>query len=145
MRPRHSRLQQRKHMKEDRSTSWVADARKLLQDFVAPEVRAVTARLDTSDKLAEERHAALLSSSKERHAALLDMLEQRDKVAAERHAALLDMFQERDRTAADRHALLLEKVEGARREILLQPELAIAKARLGEQPVNRSEAASSPQ
>ncbi len=112
-------------MKEEKGTSWVADARKLLQDFVAPELRAISARLDAADRQDIER----------------------DKVAAERHSALLDMLAQRDKVAEERHALLLEKIEGgrrelesARREILLQVELAIAKARLGEQPVSRSEA-----
>ncbi len=47
--------------------SFVDDARKLLQDFVTPELRAITARLDGADqanvgrnKLASERHLALL-------------------------------------------------------------------------------------
>ena len=47
--------------------SWVEDARKLLQDFVAPELRAIAAKFDTAerqnadrDKLASERHLALL-------------------------------------------------------------------------------------
>jgi len=47
--------------------SWVDDARKLLQDFVAPELRAISVRLDAMDKqdldrdkLASERHSALL-------------------------------------------------------------------------------------
>ncbi len=114
-------------MKEEKGTSWVADARKLLQDFVAPEVRAVVTRLDASDKLVSERHAALLASMEERHAALLNMLAQCDKVAEERHA------------------LLLEKIEGTRREILLQLELAIARARLGEPPLGRTEAVPPPQ
>ncbi|RRA47843.1 hypothetical protein [Acidipila sp. EB88] len=39
--------------------SFVEDARKLSQDFVAPELRASLARFDASDKLAAERHAAL--------------------------------------------------------------------------------------
>jgi len=47
--------------------SWVDDARKLLQDFVAPELRAMTAQLNAikellaaADRLSAERHAALL-------------------------------------------------------------------------------------
>lgn len=121
-------------MKEDKGTSWVADARKLLQDFVAPEVRAVIARLDSADKVAAERHAALLASNEERHAALVDMSSQRDKVAEERHALLLEKIESSRR-----------ELESARREILLQVELAIAKARLGESSPSRTEATPPPQ
>jgi hypothetical protein len=38
--------------------SWVEDARKLMQDLVAPELRAITSRMDSA--LATERHAALM-------------------------------------------------------------------------------------
>ena len=47
--------------------SWVEDARKLMQDFVAPELRAISAQIDgirqqiaASDKLSNDRHLALL-------------------------------------------------------------------------------------
>ena len=40
--------------------SWVEDARKWMQDFVAPELRAISTWLDTSDKLGVEQHAAVL-------------------------------------------------------------------------------------
>lgn len=47
--------------------SWVEDAPKLMQDFVAPELREVTARPDgireelkAGEKLSAERHASLL-------------------------------------------------------------------------------------
>ena len=39
---------------------WIEDARKLMQDFVTPELRAITARMDSADRLATERHNALL-------------------------------------------------------------------------------------
>ena len=55
-------------MKDEKGTSWVGDARRLLQDFVAPELRAITARLEEADKRDAER----------------------DKLATERHLALLD-------------------------------------------------------
>jgi hypothetical protein len=51
--------------------SWVDDARKLMQDFVAPELRAISARFDAAERLDAER----------------------DKVAAERQAALLEKFE----------------------------------------------------
>jgi len=48
--------------------SAVADIRKVLQDFLAPELRAVTARLDAIDsrltaqeKVAEARHSEILA------------------------------------------------------------------------------------
>ena len=40
--------------------SFVEDARRLMQDFVAPELRSITIPLDLADKLATERHAAML-------------------------------------------------------------------------------------
>ena len=58
-------------MPEDKGASWVGDVRKLLQDFVAPELRAIATRLDEAD-----RHDA-----------------KRDKVAAKRHLALLDKLE----------------------------------------------------
>jgi hypothetical protein len=93
--------------------SWVEDARKLLQGFVAPELRAISARLDEAGKMVAERHAVLLDSNQER-----------DKIATERHAALLD------------------KLEAARREIMLQVELAVTKGRLQELESRQSEAGS---
>ena len=65
--------------------SWVEDTRKLMQDFVTPKLRAISVRLDSADKVAAERHAALL-----------------------------------------------EKVEGLRREIKLQIDLALANCKLEE-------------
>ena len=54
-------------MREEKVASWVGDARKIIQDFVAPELRAIAARLDEAerrdaerDKLATERHLVLL-------------------------------------------------------------------------------------
>jgi hypothetical protein len=40
--------------------SWIEDAPKLMQDFVTPELRAITARMDSADRLATERHNTLL-------------------------------------------------------------------------------------
>ena len=97
-------------MKEDKGTSWVADARRLLQDFVTPEVRTLTARLDAMDK-----------------------------VAAERHAVLLDMFERRDAIAAERHQALLDKMEGTRRELMTQIELAFTKSKLEVLEASRSQ------
>ena len=65
--------------------SFVEDARRLMQDFVAPELRSITIRLDSADKLATERHAAML-----------------------------------------------EKIDGLRREIKLQIDLALANRKLEE-------------
>ncbi len=102
-------------MKDDKALSWVADARRLLQDFVTPEVRTLMARLDAMDKVAAERHSVIL-----------DMFQERDRTAAER-----------DKVAAERHQALLDRIEGtrreidsARRELLVQIELAITKSKL---------------
>ncbi len=58
-------------MKEEKNASWFGDARKLLQDFVAPELRAITARLDEADRRDTERDKL----ATERHLTLLDKLE----------------------------------------------------------------------
>ncbi len=50
---------------------WVDDARKLMQDFVAPELHAITARLDSMDRVAGEREKAAI----DRHSALTGKLE----------------------------------------------------------------------
>jgi hypothetical protein len=39
----------------------VEDVRQIFQDFLAPELRAIAARLDASDKVAESRHNELVS------------------------------------------------------------------------------------
>jgi hypothetical protein len=39
----------------------VEDVRQIFQDFLAPELRALSARIDASDKVAESRHNELLS------------------------------------------------------------------------------------
>ncbi len=65
-------------MNEDKGASWVSDARRLLQDFVAPELRAITARFDASD---------LRQADRDRREA------ERDNLAAERHQALIDKIE----------------------------------------------------
>ena len=44
-----------------RFMSVVDDFRKVLQDFLAPELRAISARLDAIEKVAEARHSELLT------------------------------------------------------------------------------------
>ena len=78
--------------------SWVEDARKLLQGFVAPELRAISLRLDASEKL-----------------------------------------------NAERHQVLLDKLDGTRREIMLQLELAMAKGKIEELQSARLQTAPPPQ
>lgn len=41
--------------------SIVEDVRQIFQDFLAPELRAIGARMDAADKVAEARHAELVS------------------------------------------------------------------------------------
>jgi hypothetical protein len=72
--------------------SWVEDARNLMQDFVAPELRATSAKIE----------------------AIKDQITAGENLAGERHTALLD------------------KLEGTRREILLQLSLALANQKIEE-------------
>jgi DNA-binding transcriptional MerR regulator len=83
--------------------SWVDDARKLLQDFVAPELRAMTAQLN----------------------AIKELLAAADKASAERYAMV-------DKLSAERHAALLERLEAATRELSLKIELALVTRKLEE-------------
>lgn len=55
--------------------SFVEDARKLLQDFVAPEVRSINIRLDALSAAIERRFVDSERLSAERQAALLDKIE----------------------------------------------------------------------
>ncbi len=132
-------------MDEDKGASWVADARKVVQDFIAPEVRALTVRFDMSDKQAGDRHVSTLALISDRHAALIDMIRERDKVAAERHEALLSTLRERDAMAAERYNALLDKIESTRRELAAQIELAITKSKLEVLQASTSQAMQTPQ
>jgi hypothetical protein len=51
--------------------SWVEEARKLIEDFAAPELRAIASRLDAAEKMNGECDQV----ATERHSALLDKLE----------------------------------------------------------------------
>jgi hypothetical protein len=57
--------------------SRVEDARKLMQDFVAPELRAITVRMDAAEQLATEQLAT------ERHSALPALFEKIESVRRE--------------------------------------------------------------
>ena len=81
--------------------SFVEDSRKLLQDFVAPEVRSINVRIDG---LVESMKLSL--------------------------AALENRFDESDRLAAERHAALLDKLESTRRELSLELDLALARRKI---------------
>ncbi len=67
--------------------SWVEDARKLMQDFVAPELRAISARLDAAERMDSER----------------------DKLAAERHANVLDKLESNRRELVMQMELMIAK------------------------------------
>jgi hypothetical protein len=72
--------------------SWVEDARKLMQDFIAPELRAISAQIHGV-------HQEIAASNK---------------------------------LSNDRYLALSEKMDGLRREISLQIELALANRKLEE-------------
>jgi hypothetical protein len=83
--------------------SWVEDARKLMQDFVAPELRAISARFDAAERLDAER----------------------DKVAGERQAATLEKLEGLRRKVKLRIDLALanRRLEGLerRQQVLSSP------------------------
>ncbi len=78
--------------------SVVDDLRRVLQDFLAPELRELKARMDASDKRADERHAEIMEAFRasdlrmdRRVDSILDFAALREKVAvleAERQARL---------------------------------------------------------
>jgi uncharacterized protein YqfA (UPF0365 family) len=47
--------------------SVVEDVRKVLQDFLAPELRALTARMDAADKIADARYQEIKANAEARH------------------------------------------------------------------------------
>ena len=47
--------------------SVIEDMRKVLQDFLAPELRALTARMDAADKIAEARYQEIKANAEARH------------------------------------------------------------------------------
>jgi chorismate mutase len=55
--------------------SVVEDVRKVLQDFLAPELRALTARMDAADKIAEARYQEVKANAEARHQEIMTRLE----------------------------------------------------------------------
>lgn len=83
--------------------SVVEDVRKVVQDFLAPELRELKVRLDGAEKRADERHADLIKRADERQADTLRRFEEvagrigeLTKQAAERHAEVMDALRASD-------------------------------------------------
>jgi len=55
--------------------SVVEDMRKVLQDFLAPELRALTAGMDAADKIAEARYQEIKANAEARHQEVMTRLE----------------------------------------------------------------------
>ena len=87
--------------------SFVEDARKLLQDFVAPELRGINQRLD-------------------------DMVAGLEKSFAEVERLAQERQQASEKLAAERQSALLDRMEALKRELLLAVDLAIAHRRIEE-------------
>jgi hypothetical protein len=103
--------------------SWVEDARTLLQDFVAPELRGINQWLDDLILSMQKSFADVERLATERHAAAELVAMERDKVGTERMAAM-------ERLAAERHRALVERMESLQRELLLAVDLALARRRI---------------
>ncbi len=86
---------------------FVEDARKLLQDFVAPELRGINQRLD-------------------------DMIAGLEKSFAEVERLAQEREQASEKLAAERQNALLERMEALKRELLMAVDLAIAHRRIEE-------------
>ena len=87
--------------------SWVEDARKLLQDFVTPELRGMNQRLD-------------------------DVIQGMQKSFAEVEKLANERQQASEKAAADRHGFLLDRMESLRRELSLAIDLALANRKIEE-------------
>jgi chorismate mutase len=55
--------------------SVVEDVRKVLQDFLAPELRALTVRMDAADKIAEARYQEIKTNAEARHQEIMTRLD----------------------------------------------------------------------
>ncbi len=98
--------------------SFVKDARKLLQDFVAPELRGINQRLDN------------LVAGLEKSFAEVERLAQERQPASENFTA--DRLQSSEKLAAERQHALLDRMEDLKREFLMAVDLAIAHRRIEE-------------
>ena len=87
--------------------SWVEDARKLMQDFVAPELRGINQRLD-------------------------DVVAGMQKSFAEVERLAHKRQQASEKFAADRCSALLDRMESMRRELLLAIDLALVNRKIEE-------------
>jgi hypothetical protein len=87
--------------------SFVEDARKLLQDFVAPELRGINQRLD-------------------------DLIAGMEKSFAEVEKLANERQQTSEKLAVERHGLLLDRMESLRRELTLAIDLALANRKIEE-------------
>ena len=109
--------------------SFVEDARKLLQDFVAPELRGINQRLDDLVAGLEKSFAEVEKLAQERQQAS-------EKLATERLQALQQFTAERldasEKLAAERQSALLDRMESMKRELLMAVDLAIAHRRIEE-------------
>ena len=109
--------------------SFVEDARKLLQDFVAPELRGINQRLDDLVAGLEKSFASVERLAQERQKAfqafMAERLQASEKVTAER-------LQASGKLAAERQNALLDRMEAMKRELLMAVDLAIAHRRIEE-------------
>ena len=86
--------------------SVIEDVRKVLQDFLAPELRELKARFDAAEKRADERHAELTRRADasegravERHAETMDAIRAIDTRMDRRVDSILDFTQLREKVA----------------------------------------------
>ncbi len=77
----------------------IEDSRKVLQDFLAPELRAIAVRLDALEKRIDERFAETDKTSKMRFDAVDQRFAEADKTSKVRFDAVDQRFAEADKTS----------------------------------------------
>lgn len=74
--------------------SVVEDVRQVLQDFLAPEIRALSARLDSIEKTAQSRHEELLARISASEARLDGRISVQDEKLTRIEASLTNQIQD---------------------------------------------------
>ena len=104
--------------KGEKPMSVVEDVRKVLQDFLAPELRELKVRIEAVEKRIDERHAEVMKRMDERHEDVLHRMDERHGDVSRQFDLTAQQFVSMEKRMDARHAEVMKRMEDGRAEML---------------------------